>query len=268
MLKKIGVTEFYLPVGIRSLFVSAIAATPMKSGWKLLLYYVALVGVTDCIIWFMADSIAGYSWQTLVVYSLLAYPLWIIFALKGIGKEQIDLSENSRWHAVDLMPGGATPLLLGHHLGKVFKYKILYVWIFVFITLALINNANFILILIALANILVGSMILTIGGITFRYYAPKGYSTVLNSIFFNITWILSGAVFPLGMISSSPIFYILNPFSAAISTPLTLLQKPNELVINTMHLQLYTLSGAIIWLFLFIWISMRAERSQREKHYR
>ncbi|MFD2172228.1 hypothetical protein [Tumebacillus lipolyticus] len=268
MAEKLLQTRYSLALRLRSVYLVARGATPFDIGWSLLLYYLALVLVTDCFLWYSSGSLAGYQWKTLVVYSLLSYPLWMLIGLKGIGRQQSDLMEQAKWHAVDLLPGGPTAIFLGHHVGKVLKTKALYVWAIAFLSLAIYHQNGPLEIGLAVGNIVIGSINLVLGGIIFRFYSPKGYSGLVGSIFHNTTWILSGAVFPLGMLSTSPWFYLLNPFSAAVSTPLNLLQEerfPGAL--SKLDLQLYTFAGCILWMFLFGAIAMYAERSRREKCY-
>lgn len=268
MVEKISQTRYMLALRLRSVYLVARGATPFDIGWSMLLYYVILVLATDCFLWYASGSLSGYQWETLVVYSLLSYPLWMLTALKGIGRQQSDMMEQSRWHSVDLLPGGPTAIFLGHHIGKVLKTKALYVWAITFLGLVIYHQNGVMEIALAVGNIMIGSINLVLGGIIFRYYSPKGYSGLVGSIFYNTTWILSGAVFPLGMLSNSPWFYLLNPFSAAVSTPLNLLQQeqfPGAL--SKLDLQWYTFCGCILWMLLFGVLAMYAERSRREKCY-
>ncbi|MDP5274842.1 hypothetical protein [Chengkuizengella axinellae] len=233
--------------------------------WKVLFYYMLLILITDCFIWYNAGSLNGYDWKFLVVYSLMSYPLWIIISLKGLGKEQIDLFESSKWHAVDLFPSGVTNVFLIHYLGKVYKDKWFYCWVTVYVFLSVSHGYGLITILLALLCIMIGSCNLILAGILTRYYSPKGYSNILSSMFYSLTWIFSGAVFPLGMISNSFLFYILNPFGASISVPLSVLDP--TMVEGRDQLILYVLVGSIVWFFLFFKLCRGAENSQREKFY-
>lgn len=241
------------------------ASHKQKTDWFLILYYSVLVLVTDCFIWFTAGSLAGYDWQYLVVYSLLSYPLWMIIVVKGAAKEQVDLIETSRWHSADLLPCGPTLLFIGHYIGKTMKQRSLHAWLLIYLTLVIVTGSELLLILLALVNLVVGAINLVVASILTKYYAPRGYSSVIQSIFYNVTWIFSGAVFPMGMISQSPWFYLLNPFSAAVSAPLMLLEGRG--FDHTFPILLFQSLGSLAWFAILLLITLRAERVRRDKFY-
>jgi hypothetical protein len=243
---------------------AAAAASRYDLGWSVLLYSLVLVACTDCLMWFESGSLGGYSWQSLISYSLMGSPLWMMLASKGIAREQTDLMEMSKWHAIDLFPGGATSILLGHYLGKMIKMRALYIWAVVYIILALYIGAPVLALVLAFCNIAAGAINMALGQIAMKMYAPKGYAGVVSGIFSNVTWILSGAVFPLGMINHSPLLYMIDPFAAAVSTPLSLLQSETT---HVLAVQAYTFLGALIWCLLFGVVTWRAERSQRARIY-
>ncbi|PWK07890.1 hypothetical protein [Tumebacillus permanentifrigoris] len=250
---------------LRNMFIWARKSNTDANDWRSMLYFILLIFLTDCVIWYQSGSLSDYDWMYLVQYSLMSFPLWTLVSIKGVGKEQVDLMEMSRWHVVDLLPGGATPIFLGHYLGKLAKLWLFHLWLIILVVLAVAHGAPIYIIPIMLLNIVIGAVNLILFGVFTRYYSPRGYRDIINSIVRSTSTLLSGALFPIGILTKNSVLsLILNPFSTVVTSPiLAILGDPNMSENRMIHMQLIMFMSSIIWLFLFLLIAIRAERTRR-----
>ena len=251
----IGVQDIFQ---IRSIFI---ATRPFKIGFGVLCYYTLLILFTDALVWALAGELVQIDAASLIRYSLFAYPAWMLFALKGIGHEQIDLQEQGRWFAIDLLPGGATLVFLVHHAGQVFKMPAVKLWLVCYVAAAIWMKANALAILLAIVCLAIGSLNIVACGILLRLWSPRGYGSLLSSLYYSLTWILSGSVFPLSTLGLGKVFELANPFGASISMPLSLVLAP-QLQARPSAL-LSVVAASSIWLITFFLLARISERSRR-----
>ncbi|MGB8954355.1 MAG: hypothetical protein WCC10_03220 [Tumebacillaceae bacterium] len=251
--------------GLRNIFLWAKNAHLDANDWKTMLYFLILIFLTDCVIWYQSGSLSDYDWKYLVQYSLMSFPLWTLVSIKGVGREQVNLMEMNRWHAIDLLPGGATAIILGHYIGKLMKLWLFHLWLIILVILALVNGAPFYIVPIMLLNIMIGAINLTVFGIFARYYSPRGYRDVVNAIVRSVSTLLSGALFPIGIITkNSTLSLLLNPFSTIVTSPvMAILGDPNRSEDRMVFMQLIMCGSNLFWLILFMLIATRAERTRR-----
>lgn len=195
------------------------AAKPFRLPPVAILYVFVLVFVTDGLIWNAAQSIGAYSARDMLLYSLAAWPLWIFVGVKGLAKEQTDLFESGRWTALDLLPGGPTLLICGHSLAKTFRSMPVRLYAAGYAGVHLYLGGSLGTLLAIAPLVFLGTANLTLAGILCRYLAPRGYSSIVAAIVHNTTYLVSGSVFPLGMITDSLASKLFNPFAAAVAIP-------------------------------------------------
>ena len=105
--------------------------------------------------------------------------------------------------------------------------------------------------MLAFASVLVGTANLVLSGVFFQLLAPRGYSNVVGAVFFNLIYLASGAVVPVSILPGKQITILLNPFAAAISTPVeSLLGQVNRSLVQTVPSGL-ALACAAGWTLLF-----------------
>jgi hypothetical protein len=250
---------------VKSIVKAFWLAEPYKLGIPVFFYFLVMIGITDGVIWYSAGTLGGMSWKELTLYSVLSYPLWMLLGSKGIAREQTDTLEQSRWFALDLLPARPTYVAMGHFLGKTFKTRALGLWFFIYFSLTLFRGVQMTTLLLAIAGILLGSYILCLGGWVFRLMAPKGYSHVFGATYYSLTWILSGAVFPLTFLTKSPFFYILNPYSSIITTPLMLVIHPTAP--DQSQVLISSILGVLVWIIVLDRIGAVLERKRRAYFY-
>src|SRR4051812_46132087 len=92
-----------------------------KFGVMVLVYYMTLVLMTDCFVWYQLKNIKGYSVERLIIYSFLAAPLWTIWGRKGTSIEMIDFISSGRQFHLDILPISYSHLHLISFLAKTLK---------------------------------------------------------------------------------------------------------------------------------------------------
>ncbi len=246
---------------LRRFFYLFIGSKPYQLGGATFFYYCTMILLTDCYVWMAAKSLQNYHWKTLVVYSIFSYPLWMCLGIKGLIKEITEIKESGRWFALDLMPGGPSLVSLTHYLGYTLKMKSFLIWLLIFFAACLYQEMSLTAILVCPLLILTGSAILALTHIIASLLSPHGYGNLTMSLFYSITWILSGAAFPIGMISNKFYFFALNPLSSIMGLPLQLLLKPQSFSLE--ELALFLLINCL-WMTLFYVFSQKIETKYRE----
>jgi hypothetical protein len=221
-------------------------------GFWILTYMCVLIIFTDCIVWLGAGSLNGMSWKKLALYSVFAQPLWSFLAVKGVLKEQAELINSERWNTLDTLPMNPLNLSILFHAAQTFKSKSLVVWLsFLFLT-GLYLAVPWYFIPLSLLAIFVGTIFLCIASYFFILIAPKGYSSVVSSIFTSICYVLAGSVIPWSIVPEFTWLQNLNPVSLLVSVPLEFLVE-ESFSFNTakMFSLLKKISIGIVWISIF-----------------
>ena len=232
-----------------------------KFGLMILAYYMLLVLLTDCFLWYQLESVKGHSIEKLILYSFLASPLWIIWTRKGPTVEMGDFIVSGRQFHIEILPISYNFLYYVSFLGKTLKMPAFWIWFILYSAVMIFFHIDFLNIFLGLFLLILGFSINLLLINLLTVLSPRNYLGVLSAIFSNITWLLSGTVIPLSFISKSLLFYYLNPFASTIYGPLSFILEPSTG--GSLRISYHLFISNIIWISLLLLITPYIEKRRR-----
>ncbi|KAB8037681.1 hypothetical protein GCL60_10935 [Silvanigrella paludirubra] len=240
-------------------------------GLFILIYMIVYIILTDCLIWYSSNHLAGISWKKLIVYSIFSYPIWMQIGIKGLSVEQGDLITSGRWFVINTLPINTTVFILFNSLGITFKSFSLKICLCIYFITIYYFSKNIIISFLGLSCFFIGCVNINLIQILGKYLSPKAYIFIFSSILYSLLSFLSGAFFPLGFFFDINNLSLFNPTYIAVSLPVenlvNLIFQDNiqdKLLNNFIVNIIYSLCWSLI-LFIFAII---IEGKRRESFYR
>lgn len=240
-------------------------------GFFILIYMIVYIILTDCLIWYSSNQLAGISWKKLIIYSIFSYPIWMQISIKGLSVEQGDLITSGRWFVINTLPINTTLLILLNSLGITFKSLSLKICLCIYFITIFYFSRNIIISFLGLSCFFIGCLNINLIQILGKYLSPKEYLSIFSSILYSLLSFLSGAFFPLGLFFDNNNLSLFNPTYIAVSLPIEILVNfifqnkiQDNLLINFIINIIYSLCWSLIMFIFAIFI----EEKRRESFYR